>query len=212
MAYNLEEQEQLENLKAFWKQYGNFIVTIVAVLALAIAGWRAWGWYEARQAAEAAVVYEQLRTAAAERDVAKVRETAGRLFGDYDGTAYAQMAALVAARAYVDAGDAKAAKVPLQWAVSNASDEEFRHAARLRLAAILLDEGAYEEGLALLDVASTGAFAALYADRRGDLLHAQGKGAEARAAYEQALERLPPASPLRRLVQLKRDSIGAARS
>ncbi len=208
MAYNLEEQEQLENLKAFWKQYGNFIVTIVAVLALSIAGWRAWGWYENRQASEAALVYEQLREAASARDIGKVRESAGRLFGDYGSTAYGQMAALVAARAYVDAGDAKAAKVPLQWAVSNASDEEFRHAARLRLAALLLDEGAFDEGLKVLDVPVTGHFTALYADRRGDLLVAQGKPADARTAYGNALDALPPGSGLRRLVQLKLDALG----
>ena len=65
MAYNLEEQEQLESLKAFWNRYGNFIVTIVAVLALSIAGWRAWGWYQERQSTQASVVYEQLRQAAA---------------------------------------------------------------------------------------------------------------------------------------------------
>ncbi len=212
MAYNLEEQEQLESLKAFWNRYGNFLVTIVAVLALSIAGWRAWGWYQERQSSQASVVYEQLRQAANARDVEKVRETAGRLFGDYSGTAYAEMAALVAARAYVDAGDAKAAKAPLQWAVDNADDPEFRHAARLRLARILLDEGAFDEGLALLDVAASGRFAGLYADLRGDLLVAAGKPGEARSAYEQALAAFSPDSPLRRLVQLKRDALGGEAS
>lgn len=208
MAYNLEEQEQLETLKAFWNRYGSFIVTVVAVLAMSIAAWRAWGWYQERQSTQASVVYEQLRQAAGARDVEKVREAAGRLFGDYAGTAYAEMAALVAARVYVDAGDAKAAKAPLQWAVANAEDPEFRHAARLRLARILLDEGAYDEALKLLDAPAAGQFAALYADLRGDLLVAAGKADEARAAYEQALAAFSPDSPLRRLVQLKRDALG----
>lgn len=208
MAYNLEEQEQLENLKAFWNQYGTFILTVIAVIALAVAGWRGWGWYQGRQAAQAAVVYEQLREAASARDVAKVREAAGTLFERHGGTAYGQMAALVAARAYVEAGDPKAAKVPLEWAVSNAQDEEFRHAARLRLAALLLDEKAYDEAQKVLAVQATGRFAGEYADRRGDLLVAQGKPVEARAAYRQALESLAPDSPLRRLVQLKLDSLG----
>lgn len=212
MAYNLEEQEQLETLKAFWNRYGNFLVTIVAVLALSIAGWRAWGWYQERQSSQASVVYEQLRQAANARDIEKVREAAGHLFGDYSGTAYAEMAALVAARSYVDAGDAKSAKVPLQWAVTNADDPEFRHAARLRLARILLDEEAFDEGLKLLDVAASGQFAGLYADLRGDLLVAAGKPSEARNAYEQALEAFAADSPLRRLVQLKRDALGGETS
>ncbi len=208
MAYNLEEQEQLENLKAFWKQYGNFILTVITVAALAVAGWRGWGWYQAREAAQASAVYEQLREAAAARDIGKLRATAGTLFEQYGGTAYGEMAALVAARAYVDAGDPKAARLTLEWAVSNAKDDEFRHAARLRLAALLIDEKAYDEAGKLLAVDAPGKFAGEYADRRGDLLVTQGKPDEARAAYRKALEALGPDSPMRRLVQLKLDALG----
>lgn len=208
MAYNLEEQEQLENLKAFWKQYGNFILTVITVAALAVAGWRGWGWYQAREAAQASAVYEQLREAASARDIARVRAVAGTLFEQYGSSAYGEMAALVAARAYVDAGDPKAARVTLEWAVSNAKDDEFRHAARLRLAALLIDEKAYDEAGRLLAVDAPGKFAGEYADRRGDLLTAQGKPDEARAAYRKALEALGPDSPMRRLVQLKLDALG----
>lgn len=208
MAYNLEEQEQLENLKAFWKLYGNFILTVITVAALAVAGWRGWGWYQAREAAQASAVYEQLREAASARDVARVRAVAGTLFEQYGSTAYGEMAALVAARAYVDAGDPKAARVTLEWAVSNAKDDEFRHAARLRLAALLIDEKAYDDAGKLLAVDAPGKFAGEYADRRGDLLTAQGKPDEARAAYRKALEALGPDSPMRRLVQLKLDALG----
>ncbi|MCZ7558885.1 MAG: tetratricopeptide repeat protein [Burkholderiaceae bacterium] len=208
MAYNLEEQEQLENLKAFWKQYGNFILTVITVAALAVAGWRGWGWYQAREAAQASAVYEQLREAAAARDIGKLRATAGTLFEQYGGTAYGEMAALVAARAYVDAGDPKAARLTLEWAVSNAKDDEFRHAARLRLAALLIDEKAYDEAGKLLAVDAPGKFAGEYADRRGDLLVTQGRPDEARAAYRKALEALGPDSPMRRPVQLKLDALG----
>ncbi len=212
MAYNLEEQEQLENLKAFWNQYGNFIVTIVAVIALSIAAWRGYGWYQERQTAEAAAVYETLREAGRANDVDQVRAAAGELFEKYGDTAYGEMAALVAAGAYVQAGDAKAAKIPLQWAIENAKDDAFRHAARLRLASILLDEGAFDEGLETLDVEVTGAFAALYDDRRGDLASAAGKRDEARAAYDRALAALAPNAALRSIVQLKRDALGGEAS
>lgn len=210
MAYNLEEQEQIDNLKAFWERYGNFILTLITVLLLAIAAYRGWGWYQQRQAAQAAMVYDELRVAAAARNVDKVTEVAGTLFADYSGTVYARMGALAAARAHVAAGDLKAARAPLQWLVDEGGDDEFAHLARIRLAGILLDEHAYDEGLKLLPMDSAGAFAGSYADRRGDLLLAQGKPEEARAAWREALQKLPERSALRPLVEMKVDALGGA--
>jgi predicted negative regulator of RcsB-dependent stress response len=212
MAYDLEEQEQIATLRAFWNQYGNFILTVVTLVLLAIAGWRGWEWYQTRQSAEAAAVYERLVTAVDAKDLGKVKETAGTLFTGYGRTAYGQMAALAAAKAYADAGDLKSAKPPLQWAIDNARDEEFRHVARVRLAGVLLDEKAYDEGLKLLSVDPGPRYAAAYADRRGDLLLAQGKRDEARAAYKQAYEKLDERSPLKRVVQFKLDALGGAGS
>ena len=212
MAYDLQEQEQLDELRAFWNKYGNFILTVITVVLFAVAAWRAWGWWEVRQAGQAAQVYDQLRQAAEAKDIAKVKEHAGVIFGEYGGTAYAPMAALVAARAHFDADDLKSAKAPLQWVIDKASDEEFRHAARLRLAGILLDEKAYDEGLKLLEAAPAGPFAGMYADRRGDFLAAQGKAEPARAAYREALEKLGATSTLRRIVQLKIDALEGAGS
>jgi predicted negative regulator of RcsB-dependent stress response len=208
MAYDPQEQEQIENLKAFWQRYGGFILTVVTIIALAFAGWRALEWYQTRQAGQAALAYEQLRQAAGTRDTAKVREAAGKIFADYPETAWAQMAALVAADVYVDAGDVNAAKVPLQWAIDEAQDPAYRDEARLRLAGILLDQKAYDEALRLISEASVASYAGLFADRRGDLLVAQGKTGEARSAYEQALQQMPIDNGLRRLVQIKLDALG----
>jgi len=180
------------------------------VVLLAIAGWRAWGWWQQKQAVEASVLYDQLRDAVEKKDVAKVKQTSGPLFEKYAGTVYGSMGALIAARAHHDAGDLKAAKAPLQWAVEHAKDPEHRMLARLRLAGILLDEKAYDEGLGLLSVDAAGAFAGAFADRRGDLLLAQGKRDEARAAYRTALERLERGAALRPLVQMKLDALGGA--
>ena len=210
MAYDLEEQEQLEGLKAFWNQYGNFLLTVVTVVLLAIAGYRGWGWYQDRQALEAASVFEQLRGAAEKKDVAKVKESAGTIFEKYSRTAYGQMAAMVAAKVYVEAGDLKSAKAPLQWAVEHAVDDEFRHVARIRLAGILLDEKAYDEAFKLVSLEPPERFAGLYADRRGDILVAQNKLAEARTAYRLALDKLEGTSPLKRLVQVKFDALGGS--
>lgn len=210
MAYDLEEQEQIDSLKAFWNQYGNFILTALTVVMLAIAGYRGWGWYQGQQSEQASVVYDTLRVAVERKDLTKVKDSAGTLFESYGRTVYGQMAALLAAKAYHEAGDLKAAKAPLQWAIDKAQDDEFRQIARVRLAGILLDEKAYDEGLKLLPMESAGRFAGEFADRRGDLLFAAGKTDEARAAYKLALEKLDERSPLRRAVQVKLDGLGGS--
>ncbi|MFA7664665.1 MAG: tetratricopeptide repeat protein [Burkholderiaceae bacterium] len=212
MAYNLEEQEQLDALKAFWQKYGGFILTVALVVSASFAGWRGWQWYQTNQSVQASQAYEQLRSAATAQDVATVREAAGRIFADYGSTAWAQMAALVAADAYLEAGDASAAKIPLQWAIDSAQDPAFRDQARLALAAILLDEKNHAAALALLQAPAEKSYTAIFADRRGDILIAQGKTVEARAAYRQALDLLGADSALRRLVQVKFDALpgGAA--
>lgn len=210
MAYNLEEQEQIDELKAFWKRYGNLLTTLAMLVALAMAGWMGWQRWQDYQASKAAAVYGQLQQAVALRDSAKVKAAAQQMFDGYPRTTYAQMTALVAARAQADLGDAASAKAMLQWAVEHAKDDEFRHVARVRLAGMLLDEKAYDAGLALLAVNPPERFAAQYADRRGDLLLAQDKRDEARAAYKQALDKLGERSPLKEVVRLKLDALGGA--
>lgn len=210
MAYDLQEQDQLDAFKAFWKTYGNLLLTVVTVVLLAIAGWRGWAWWEHKQSVEAAGVYDELRAAFERKDIDKVKLAAGTLFEKYPGTVYGSMGALLAARAHHDAGDLRAARAPLEWAVANAKDPDHRMIARLRLAGVLLDEKSYEDGLKVLAVAEPAGFAGSFADRRGDLLLAQGKRDEARAAYRDALGRLEPGDALRPLVQLKLDALGGA--
>jgi predicted negative regulator of RcsB-dependent stress response len=208
MAYDLEEQEQLDAAKAWWNKYGNAILTLVTVVALAFAGYRAYQWYQVDQAAKAASIYEAVKAGIEAKDAAKTKEASGQLINKFSGTAYAQMAALQMAKFHVDQKDPAAAKVMLQWAADKARDEEFRHTARLRLAAVLLDEKAFDAGLTVLSQTPPSAYAALYADRRGDLLAANSKPAEAKAEYKKALDTLSKTSPLREVVQLKYVALG----
>ena len=83
-----------------------------------------------------------------------------------------------------------------------------RDIARLRLAGVLLDEKNFAEALKLLDMKHVAAFDGLYADLRGDILTAQNKRAEARAAYQIALEKSDERSSYRQLVQIKLDAVG----
>ena len=212
MAYDYQEQGEVESLKAFWRQYGSLLMSLVTIALLVLAAYLGWNRYQASRALDAAAQFDQLKAAVATRDLAKVGEAAGPLFDKYSSTPYGQMAALMAAKAYVDGNDSKAAQTPLNWAIANARDPEFREIARVRLAGVLLDEKQYDEALKILAAGAPGRFAGQVADRRGDVLAAQGKREEARTAYREALDKLEAGSPLRRLIDAKLDGLGGVGS
>lgn len=209
MAYDLQEQEQIATFKAWWDKYGNFILTVVTVVLFAFAAYNGWRWYERNQAAQAAAVYEQFSKALAAGDTARAQALAGTIIEQYGGTVYAPMAALNAAKAYHEAGDLKAAKAQLVWVVEKSHRAEFVPIARLRLAGVLLDEKAYDDALKTLSGEVPATHAAAFADRRGDILVAQNRIDEARAAYREALAKADAQHPLRPLIQLKLDALPA---
>lgn len=207
MAYDLQEQEQIEALKGWWKQNGKLVILAVFAAVVAFAGVSGWRYYKDRQAERASQLYAELEKAS-QGDARKIGEVAGQIVEQYGRTAYGPMAALVAAKAAVDAGDLKSAGTHLTWALEHAKDDETRAVARLRLAAVRLDEKQHDEALKLLEQQHPESFAGLYADLRGDVMVAQGKVAEARAAYKQALDKLAPEATYRLIVQAKLDGIG----
>ncbi len=189
MALDLEEQEQVAEFKSWWNQYGTLIVSVLVAAAIAIGGWQGWRWVQQAQAQEASVVYDTLTRAAQGGDAKALRDSAGALIERYPGSLYASMGAMTAARFHFDRDDLKNAKAQLGWVVENSRSADFRDLARLRLAAVLLDEKAHDEALKLLDAAHAAAFDAQYAALRGDILLAKGQPADARAAYRAALEK-----------------------
>lgn len=188
-TYDLEEQEQLAELKAWWKQYGNQLVNALTVVALTVIAWQAWSWYQRNQSAQASTVYHVLQKAVQENDSQRIKAASGELLENFGRTTYAPLGALTSAKAMIDAGDAKTAKIQLLWVVGNAKDE-LRDLARLRLAALMLDEKAYEEALKQLEGNATPVFTARFLDTRGDVFRAQNRKDEAVAAYQEALTKL----------------------
>ncbi|MBE2258796.1 MAG: tetratricopeptide repeat protein [Candidatus Accumulibacter sp.] len=193
-TYDLEEQEQIAEIRAWWKQHGSLVTGIVTVVAIGVLAWQGWNYYQRSQTAKASMVYASLQKALAENDSQRIKAASGELLEKFGGTAYAPLAALSTARVMVDAGDAKTASLQLRWVADNGHDE-LRDLARLRLAALLLDEQAYEEALKQLDGNVGAGFAARFADSRGDVFRAQGKKAEARSAYQAALAILDQGDP-----------------
>jgi predicted negative regulator of RcsB-dependent stress response len=210
--YDLEEQEQIDALKAWWKEHGNLVVTVLLAACVAAAGTAGWRWYRNNQAEQASGLYAALEKAMHANDTKAVRETAAQLMDKYGSTAYGPMAALTAAKINYDAGDATSAAAQLRWVVDNARDDDVAATARLRLAGVLLDQKKYDEALSLLDAKHPESFNGLFADRKGDIYIAQGKANEARAAYKEALEKLPQqGSTYRNIVQVKLDALGGAK-
>lgn len=211
MAFDLEEQEQIDALKQFWRQYGGLIIALVVAAAVTVAGVQGWRHYQRAKAEDASALFMKLEEASRKNDVGEVRRIGAEVVDRYGSTAYGPLAALVMARTNHDSGDVGAAATQLQWAIDKGGDEETVALARLRLAAIRLDEKKYDEALKLLDGKHGAALVPLYADLRGDVLVAQGKTDEARAAYKQALEKSAPASSYRNLIQIKFDALGPGR-
>ena len=210
MAYDLEEQEQLASLKAWWKDNGTLVLATVAAAAVAFAGWRAWQAWQDGRAREAATAYEALLKGIVAGDAKVVRDSGGALAEGHPKSLYASMGALATARFYLERGDLKNAKAQLQWVLERTPSEEFRDLARLRLAAVLLDEKAHDEALKLLEAKHAPALAGQYAALRGDVLAAQKRIDEARAAYRLALEKSDPArhAAFRETVQIRLDALG----
>jgi predicted negative regulator of RcsB-dependent stress response len=196
-TYDLEEQEQLAELKAWWKQNGNQLLNVVTVVALVVLAWQGWNWYQRSQTGQSSMVFQVLQKAVQEKDTQRIKAASGELLEKFSRSSYASIGALTAAKALLDSGDAKTAKLQLAWVAEHGQDE-LRDLARLRLAALLLDEKAYEAALKQLEGKITPSFEARFLDNRGDIFIAQGKRDEARAAYQAALGHLTEAEKLAR--------------
>jgi predicted negative regulator of RcsB-dependent stress response len=209
-VYDLQEQEQVEALRSWWKHYGKLVMLVVVAAAVAFGSIVAWRYYKNSQALAAGALYGQLETVLNTGDKTKARDIASLLTQSYPHTGYAALAALVGARAAADVGDIAGAQAQLQWLSDHAPDDATRDLAQLRLAALLIDEKKYPDALTLLETKHGAAWDALYADLKGDVLVAQGRRDEARTAYQIAFDKSAAQDPYRAVVQIKLDALGGA--
>jgi predicted negative regulator of RcsB-dependent stress response len=209
-TYDLDEQERLDELKAWWKRWGNTMMIGLAVAISVVAGWRYWQNHTLTQSLEAATVYERLAQSLAAKDSKGAREAGAMLIDQYKGTAYAPRAALLLAKLNVESKDLKSAQTQLEWAVANSKEPAVKDLARLRLAGVQLDQQQYDAALKTLGGSHSDAYAFRFHDLKGDVLLAQGKQADARVAYQAAFDDMQEDNPYRTLVELKLDAMGGA--
>jgi len=207
-ALDLHEQEQVEAIKAWWKENGNKVLGMLLVVVVAIGGWRGWQYYQQEQSTEAAAMYAEFTNQLDSNDAKRVNDVAAIVMGKYAYSGYAPRAALLAAQVNEQVGEPVRAKTQLHWVIDHAEEDGLKDVARLRLAALLLDEQKYDDALKLLETKHPASFDGLYADLRGDALSAQGKNAEARSAYKLAYEKTDAKSMYRDLIQIKMDALG----
>lgn len=205
---DLHEQEQVDALKSWWKENGKWVLAAVLLVVLGFVAMQFWKSHQAQQAGEAGKLYAEVEKQLQSNDPKRVNDAVAALVDKFAGSAYAPRAQLLAAQVNVQMKDMARAKTQLQWVIEHANETGLQDTARLKLASMLLDESNYAEALKQLDAASPEAFTGLYADLRGDVLSAQGKTQEARAAYKQALDKIESKSTYRSLVQLKLDGLG----
>jgi len=209
---DLQEQEQLDQIKHFWNTWGPLISGVLMVVLCGLVAWNGYLFWQNRQAQQAATLAEAVEAAAAAGDVSRAQQAFESLQSDYGSTAQAGQAGLLAAKVLADAGKWEEVKPILTWVAEKAADEGYRALARLRLAGVLLEEKAYDEALAQLSARFPESFTAMVADRKGDVLALQDKKAEAIEAYRsawQAFEGLDARVQYRSLVEAKLNALGA---
>ena len=192
---DLEEQEQLDQLKHFWKQYGNVITwTLIAVLGV-VAAWNGFNFWQRNQSVHAAAMYDEVEKVVRGGDPLKAERAFSDMKERFPSAVYTQQAGLLVAKMAHEAGKADSSRAILVWLVENASDKGYSSVARLRLSALLIQVKSFDDALKLLNSGISGEFLALADDRRGDIYILQGKKVEAKTEY-------------RRLVGVKLSALG----
>lgn len=207
-TYNHEDQDSIDGIKTWWDKFGTAITVVLTALLVTIGGTQAWKYYQQQQAQQAADLYVLLQQVQLSNDPARINDAAHLLTEGFPSSGYAPRAAFVAAEADVQAGNNKRAIQNLQWVIDNAKETAMHDLARLRIAGILLDEEKYDEALRLMSTPHDATFAGLYLDRKGDILVASKKIAEARLSYQAAIDKLSKNNNYYNIVQMKLDALG----
>lgn len=205
---DLEEQEQLDQLKHFWTRYGNAITWVLIVILAGVAAWNGYQYWQRTQAAQASALYDELERAAIAQDVQKIARVQEDLRAKYGRTTYAAQGSLLAAQVLSEKGNNDAATAALTWVINDGSDDGIKAVARLRLVSLQIEAKAYDDALKTLSVSVPREFEALAADRKGDVLALQGKSDEAVVEYRKAYKALDLRTEYRRLVEAKLNALG----
>lgn len=205
---DLEEQEQIDQLKHFWASYGNLITWTLIVVLGSFAAWNGWNYWQRSQATQAAALFDEIERATTDKDMARLERALTDMQDKFSSTGFAAQGALLAARSLFEADKVDRSKAALSWVIEKSPDASYKALARLRLAGVYLQENAHDQALKLLEAPMPGAYEALASDRRGDVLMSQGKADEAKVHFQKAWDEMAADNEYRQLVQFKLESLG----
>lgn len=207
MAYDLEEQEQLDELKAWWKRYGKVMSNLALAALVGYAAFQGWHYYQHNQSVAASTQYQEL-VITDEKDLKAIQAKSAVLMDKFSSTPYAGRAALLAAKVNYQTSDIKSAKAQLEWAVKNAKESSVSAISGLQLANILAEEKDFDGALKVLDAKHDSGFDGLFSDLKGDVLVALGKNDDAKVAYQTALTKLDAQGKYHVITQRKLEALG----
>ena len=207
MAYDLEEQEQLDEFKAWWNKNGKMVTSLILAIALAYIGWQGYQYWIQKKSTEASNIYQTLVTTEPSK-LAEIKAQATQLTADYSITPYAGRAAVFLAKTQYEAKDTEGAKQQLLWAIEHAKESSVQAIAGLQLAGIYYESKDYEGAKKLLSSIQDQGYAGLKDNLLGDILLAEGKPEEAKKAFTDALKNLDTQGRLFQLTKQKLESLG----
>ena len=197
------EDERLDQIKEWWKEYRWVIVGGTALGISAIGGWTGWSEYSRIQQESASALYQDVSVAVVQSDYEAALTAAEQLLDEHGSTGYAGKALLLMARASYEHGDSGQARRYLQQAMSEATEDATVHVARIRLAKLMIAEREYQEALNLLDVDEQQGFDSYYLELQGDAYLALGMDKQAHEAYLGSMDALRPGSQYEQILALK---------
>ncbi len=203
---HLSDDEQAERLKAWWKENGSSVIIGAIIGISVIVGVNFWRDYKTSQGESASALYEMMLGNYRAQNIAAAETTGGKIMGTYSSTPYAGKAALLLAKISFDKNDLKSAQSQLRWAIGNAIEPATVHAARLRLARVLLAEKEYALVADLIAVDEFGGFESEYKELSGDLHVVKGELDQAREAYLAAAQTVPLGSSYGDMLKMKADN------
>lgn len=185
MAYSIEEEQEINQLKDWWKENGKTIIVAFILGVGGMFGWRYWQAHQAEQIAQASAQYDALIYSAQQDEQAK-KANIEQFVQANSKTAYAVFALLDEAKKATEKQDFAAAEANLNQALTQSQDEVLTSIVALRLSAVQFQLGQLDNALTTLNQVKGESFNARKAILTGDIQVAKGDKVAAKTSFEQA--------------------------